>query len=141
VLLAGPHYPGGHPGDRSRPIEHAAATCHTVTGPSTPTARTAPVTTVLATSTAASTSRHVHPLRLRHRLIHLSAPGYPQQPCPHRAQPGAHPAQPTPHRAHRNPKLTPNAAMPPPPARATSAAPNNSTAYARRSNTVTGNNT
>ena len=59
--------------------------------------------------------------------------GHLQQEQPDRLQPAAHHPQPAPHRRRRNPKLQPDPAVPAPAARASSAAPITSAAYARRS--------
>ena len=132
---------GGQPGDRSRPVEQTAATCHTVTTPSTPSTPKRPVTAAVAAPNAASTSRHGQPRALgtawstparcatysnRVRTVSNRAPIT-------RSQPRAV--------AAGTPSVGPITRCPDPPARATRAAPITSTAYARRSSTVTGNRT
>jgi len=89
--------PAGHPGERSRPPDDAAATCHAVTGPTIPAARTGPaVTAAVAAPTAASTSAH----GFRHRRVHPGQPGQHREMDPDRLEPGAAPPQPAAHRAH-----------------------------------------
>jgi len=78
--------PAGHPGERSRPPDDAAATCHAVTGPTIPAARTGPaVTAAVAAPTAASTSAH----GFRHRRVHPGQPGQHREMDPDRLEPGA----------------------------------------------------
>jgi hypothetical protein len=65
VLPVLPAPRGGQPGERSRPAEQAAVTCHTVTGPRTPNTPKRPVTAAVAAPNAAqSTSRHGDPRAL-----------------------------------------------------------------------------
>ena len=120
--------PAGHPGERSRPPDDAAATCHAVTGPTIPAARTGPaVTAAAAAPTAASTSAH----GFRHRRVHPGQPGQHREMDPDRLEPGAAPSQPAAHRAHHSaPSHTAIRRWPRPDARAVNAAPISSTASA-----------
>lgn len=141
VLAPAPGPGTGHPGARSRPVEQAAATCQAVTGPSTPTGPNRPVTATLAAPNAASKSRHGQPSpfgsgwstparattcnrydRTASNLVPIT-----------RSQPRTV--------AAGTPRSAPMTRCPAPPARASRAAPITCTAYARRTSTVTGNNT
>jgi len=138
-LLLGP--PEGHPGASNRPPEHATATCQPVTGPSTPNRPNRPTTASHAAARAASKSRHRHPCAVgttqstpaRAATCSNTVRAGPSRPLITRSQPRTV--------AAGTPNALPIGRCPDPLARAASAAPITSTAYPRRSSTVTGSNT
>ena len=141
MLPAAPTAPSGQPGERSREPDDAAATSHAVTGPITPAVPNLPVTAVVAAPNAASTSRHGVPMAFgtdwstpANLATTMKCTRAGSSRAPHRrSQPRTVPAGTPSHTAIRR--------CPRPAARAVNAAPITSAASARRSNTVTGNNT
>ncbi len=141
MLAPAPGQAGGQPGASSRPAEHAAATCHPVTGPSTPAAPNRPVTATVTAPSAASRSRYGQPSALG---TGRSTPA--RRATPSRYSRTASSREPITRNQPRTvaagtPSSAPIGRCPPPAARASNAAPITSVAYARHTSTVTGNNT
>jgi len=141
VLDPAPTALAGQPGERSRPPDDAAATCHAVTGPTTPAAPNLAITAAAAAPTATSTSRHGDPMAFG------TARSTPAS-CATNTKCTRTASNREPHRRNQprtvpvgTPSQTAIRRWPRPAARAVSAAPITSTVSARRSNTVTGNNT
>ncbi len=141
VLRSLPGSCGGQPGARSRPAEHATATCQAVTGPSTPRRPKRSVTATVAAPNAASTSRHGEPIDFgtgrstparRATCIKCSRVASRREPIT-RSQPRTV--------AAGTRSVRPILRCPAPSARDSSAAPITSAAYARRTSTVTGSST
>ena len=98
----------GQPGERSRPPNDAAATCHAVTGPITPTGPNRPVTAAVAAPTAASRSRHGEPSAFGTAWSTPASRATSSEMHPRRLQPAAHPPQPAAHRRRRHPQRRPD---------------------------------
>ena len=131
----------GQPGARSRPAEHATATCQAVTGPTTPNEPNRPVTAAVAAPSAASRSRHGEPSAFgtgwstpdRRAICSRCSRVASNRGAITRSHPRTV--------AAGTINFFPIDRCPAPPARASNAAPITPTAYARRNNTATGNNT
>src|SRR5262249_58466345 len=129
-----PGHTDGQPGARSRPPEHAAATCQPVTAPTTPTTPNRSVTAAFAAPNAANRSRHGDPNAFgtarstptraatcsRYSRVASNRPAITR----------SHPRT----VAAGTPNSAPISPYPHPPARATNAAPTTPVPYPRRPN-------